>query len=61
MNTYFENLENLLVMQKNCGLARVAILKVEKAMEKDQHQLFHDAEWTDGCSICNTERQIEAL
>lgn len=61
-NTWFENLEDLLRKvdadaSNDTGFIAVPLIK--KAMIEDQHQLFHDAEWADGCPICDAERATE--
>lgn len=30
--------------------------ELEAALRKDQHQLYHDGEFADGCDICDQER-----
>lgn len=54
--TYFENLETLLQFAERSGTDIVAISDVRNNMIKDQHYLFHDAEFHDGCIICDHER-----
>lgn len=34
-----------------------AASRLEKAAYKDQHQLFHDDEFHEGCAICDRERE----
>lgn len=31
--------------------------KLMEALYKDQHDLYHDDEFTDGCDICDEERR----
>lgn len=31
--------------------------ELEDALRQDQHDLFHDAEFVDGCDICDQERE----
>lgn len=54
--TYFEHLEALLAREKAAGWATAFLTAIRTAMEKDQHQLFHDAEFASGCRICDEER-----
>lgn len=56
MLTYFEILESLVSAAKADGKDQISISSVEDAMVKDQHRMFHDATWEDGCSICIRER-----
>lgn len=53
--TYFEHLETLLTKVAPEGFVEVPLIR--DAMIKDQHQLFHDAEFYDGCPICRRERE----
>lgn len=54
MNTYFGHLENLLAKVADTGF--VAVQLIRNAMVQDQHQLFHDGEFHNGCAICDQER-----
>ena len=31
--------------------------ELDEALRKDQHELFHDGEFYDGCDICDEERK----
>ena len=31
--------------------------QLETALRADQHQLYHDGEFADGCDICDRERE----
>jgi hypothetical protein len=55
-STWFEELEDLLRKVDN-DTGFIAVPLIREAMIKDQHQLFHDAAWTDGCPICDEERK----
>jgi hypothetical protein len=55
MNTYFDSLETLLNKVADTGF--VAAVLIREAMEQDQHRLFHDAEFHEGCKICDKERE----
>jgi len=46
-------------VEDDTGVIAIPKPLVREAMTKDQHQLFHDAEWTDGCTICDEERNLE--
>ena len=52
MRTYFESLEALL---RDFPVV-VPVALVRDAMIDDQHRMFHDATWEDGCPICDEER-----
>jgi hypothetical protein len=56
--TYFEHLEDLLLKVDN-DTGFIAVPLIIEAMIEDQHQLYHDAAWTDGCPICDEERNLE--
>jgi hypothetical protein len=32
--------------------------ELEAALRQDQHDLFHDGEFADGCDICDEERRV---
>jgi len=34
--------------------------QLERALRKDQHDLFHDAEFYSGCDICDKERELHS-
>jgi hypothetical protein len=34
----------------------VSVQLIRQAMTEDQHRMFHDAEWSSGCPICDKER-----
>ena len=55
--TFFEALEDLLRKVDN-DTGFIAVPLIRKAMIEDWHQLYHDAEWTDGCPICDEERKL---
>jgi hypothetical protein len=57
--TYFEHLESLLAREQANGFKTAYLTAIRDAMIKDQHQLFHDAEFSDGCPICDSERETE--
>lgn len=50
--TYMECLETLV---RECADDVITVSAIKEAMTKDQHRLFHDAEFVDGCTICDTE------
>ena len=55
--TFFEHLESLLdKVDDQTGFIHVKLLR--EAMVKDQHMLYHDAEWSDNCTICDEERDL---
>jgi hypothetical protein len=55
-STWFESLEDLLRKVDN-DTGFIAVPLIRKAMTEDQHQLFHDAAWEQGCPICDEERK----
>ena len=56
IDTYFENLESLIRPKERDENRFMLISDVRDAMAKDQHRLFHDAEFHTGCVICDKER-----
>ena len=46
-------------VEDDTGVIAIPKPLVREAMIKDQHQLFHDAEWEQGCPICDEERKSE--
>jgi len=58
--TYFEHLEELMdKVEDDTGVIALPLPLVREAMTQDQHQLYHDAAWSEGCPICDEERKSE--
>jgi len=57
--TYFEVLDSLVSAAKADGKSLIEVSAIEDAMVRDQHRMFHDAEFSDGCPICDRERVTE--
>jgi len=57
--TYFEFLESLVSAARADGKTEISISSVEEAMIRDNHAMYHDAVWENGCSICDRERSAE--
>jgi len=58
--TCFEHLEALMEkVEDDTGVIAIPKPLVREAMVKDQHQLYHDGAWSEGCPICDEERKSE--
>jgi hypothetical protein len=55
VRTYFEHLEAMLDKVADTGFVEVPLIRRE--MIKDWHMLYHDAEFEDGCPVCDEERK----
>ena len=55
---YMEHAERLIEKWRKSGVLHPRMAdELEATLCQDQHDLFHDAEFFDGCDICDQERK----